>query len=153
MIGIETQEWLGSVTQVMPSLIILDVWQWTPMIALITIAGIATIPADPYESASVDGANIWQRFRHITLPLLMPTVITAVTLRMIDLVKTFDTIYATTQGGPNFASQTLNLMIFDTAFSRFQFGYASALLMVFFIILIVIVLLLMALRKRLGGIE
>ncbi|WP_229263647.1 carbohydrate ABC transporter permease [Cohnella cholangitidis] len=153
MLDIETQEWLGSVTQVMPSLIILDVWQWTPMIALITIAGIATIPADPYESASVDGANIWQRFRHITLPLLMPTVITAVTLRMIDLLKTFDTIYATTQGGPNFASQTLNLMIFDTAFSRFQFGYASALLMVFFIILIVIVLLLMALRKRLGGIE
>jgi multiple sugar transport system permease protein len=152
-LGFQTQEWLGSVTQVMPSLILVDVWQWTPMIALITIAGLATIPSDPYESASVDGATSWQKFIHITLPLLMPTVVTAVTLRMIDLVKTFDTIYATTQGGPNFASQTLNLMIFDAAFSRFQFGYASALLMVFFLILIVMVLLLTAMRKRLGGIQ
>jgi multiple sugar transport system permease protein len=152
-LGFETQEWLGSVTQVLPSLIIVDVWQWTPMIALITIAGIATIPSDPYESASVDGATSWQKFRHITLPLLMPTILTAITLRMIDLVKTFDTIYATTQGGPNFASQTLNLMIFDTAFSSFKFGYASALLMVFFLGLIVLVLLLTAIRKRLGGLQ
>jgi multiple sugar transport system permease protein len=153
LLGLQTQEWLGSVTQVIPSLILVDVWQWTPMIALITIAGIATLPSDPYESASVDGATSWQKFLHITLPLLMPTIITAVTLRLIDLVKTFDTIYATTQGGPNFASQTLNLMIFDEAFSRFQFGYASALLMVFFLILIVMVLVLTAMRKRLGGIQ
>jgi len=152
-LGFETQEWLGSVTQVMPSLILMDVWQWTPMIALITIAGLATIPTDPYESASVDGANAFQKLTRITLPLLMPTILTAVTLRVIDLIKTFDTIYATTQGGPNLASQTLNLLIFDTAFSRFQFGYASALLMVFFILLIAVVLLLTAIRKRLGGIE
>lgn len=151
--GLATQEWLGSVTQVIPSLIIMDVWQWTPMIALIAIAGITSLPSDPYESASVDGATAWQKFIHITLPLLMPTIITAVTLRTIDLVKTFDTIYATTQGGPNFASQTLNLMIFETAFQQFKFGYASALLMVFFALLIIMVLLLTAVRRRLGGLQ
>lgn len=150
-LGLQTQEWLGSVHQVVPSLIVVDVWQWTPMIALIAIAGLATLPSDPYESASVDGANAWQKFTRITLPLLMPTLITAITLRVIDLIKTFDTIYATTQGGPNFASQTLNLMIFETAFANFKFGYASALLIVFFAILVVLVLLLTAARKRLGG--
>ncbi len=152
-LGLETQEWLGSVTQVVPSLILVDVWQWTPMIALIAIAGLATIPSDPYESASVDGASAWQKFTRITLPLLLPTLITAVTLRVIDLVKTFDTIYATTQGGPNFASQTLNLMIFDTAFSGFKFGYASALLIVFFIMLIALVLVLNALRRKAGSLQ
>ncbi|WP_391573237.1 carbohydrate ABC transporter permease [Cohnella sp.] len=152
-LGFETQEWLGSVTQVMPSLIIVDVWQWTPMIALIAVAGLATIPSDPYESASVDGANAWQKFTRITLPLLLPTLITAITLRVIDLVKTFDTIYATTQGGPNFASQTLNLMIFDTAFSGFKFGYASALLIVFFLMLITLVLVLNGLRRKAGSLQ
>ncbi|WP_240416027.1 carbohydrate ABC transporter permease [Paenibacillus periandrae] len=152
-LGFSTQEWLGSVTQVIPSLIVMDVWQWTPMIALICIAGLATVPADPYESASVDGATSVQKFMHITLPLLMPTIMTAVTLRMIDLIKTFDTIYATTQGGPNFTSQTLNLLIFDTAFSSFKFGYASALLIVFFIILLLVVMLLTAIRTRLSGLQ
>jgi multiple sugar transport system permease protein len=149
--GLHTQEWLGSVTQVIPSLIIIDVWEWTPMIALICIAGLATLPTDPYESADVDGASSFQKLVHITLPLLMPTIITAITLRIIDLLKTFDTIYSTTQGGPNFASQTINLMIFDTAFQNFKLGAASALLIMFFAIILLIIILLTAIRKRLGG--
>ncbi|KIL41490.1 ABC transporter permease [Gordoniibacillus kamchatkensis] len=149
--GLPTQEWLGSVTQVIPSLIVVDVWQWTPMIALIVIAGLATLPADPYESAAVDGATGLQKLVHITLPLLMPTIITAVTLRIIDLMKTFDTIYATTQGGPNFASQTLNVKIYDTAFVNFKLGSASALLIIFFAIIMACIVLLTAIRRRLGG--
>jgi multiple sugar transport system permease protein len=149
--GLQTQEWLGSVTQVIPSLILIDVWEWTPMIALICIAGLATLPTDPYESADVDGASSLQKLVHITLPLMMPTIITAITLRIIDLLKTFDTIYATTQGGPNFASQTINLMIFDTAFQNFKLGSASALLIMFFAIILLIIILLTAIRKRLGG--
>jgi multiple sugar transport system permease protein len=151
--GLQTQEWLGSVTQVIPSLILIDVWEWTPMIALICIAGLATLPTDPYESAEVDGASSFQKLVHITLPLLMPTIITAITLRIIDLLKTFDTIYATTQGGPNFASQTINLMIFDTAFQNFKLGSASSLLIMFFAIILLIILLLTAIRKRLGGVQ
>lgn len=151
--GLHTQEWLGSVTQVIPSLILIDVWEWTPMIALICIAGLATLPTDPYESADVDGASSFQKLVHITLPLMMPTIITAITLRIIDLLKTFDTIYATTQGGPNFASQTINLMIFDTAFQNFKLGSASAFLIMFFAIILLIILLLTAIRKRLGGVQ
>lgn len=152
-LGLSTQEWLGSVTQVMPSLILIDVWEWTPMIALIVIAGLATLPSDPYESADVDGATSLQKLVHITLPLLLPTIMTAVILRIIDLLKTFDTIYATTQGGPNFASQTLNLMIFDLAFVNFKLGSASALLIVFFLLILAMIFILMAIRKRLGGLQ
>ncbi|MFC5702423.1 carbohydrate ABC transporter permease [Cohnella faecalis] len=147
-LGFETQEWLGSVTQVLPSLIAIDVWEWTPFIALIVIAGLASLPTDPYESADVDGASAWQKLRHITLPLLTPTIITAVTLRIIDLLKTFDTIYATTQGGPNFASQTLNILVYDLAFQNFKLGSASALLVIFFLLILAVILLLTSIRKR-----
>lgn len=149
-LGIETQEWLGSVTQVIPSLILIDVWEWTPFVALIVIAGLASLPTDPYESAEVDGANAWQKLRYITLPLLTPTIITAVTLRVIDLLKTFDTIYATTQGGPNFASQTLNILVYDLAFQNFKLGSASALLVIFFVLILSVILVLTSIRKRQG---
>lgn len=147
-LGFETQEWLGSVTQVIPSLIAIDVWEWTPFIALIVIAGLASLPTDPYESAEVDGASAWQKLCYITLPLLTPTIITAVTLRVIDLLKTFDTIYATTQGGPNFASQTLNILVYDLAFQNFKLGSASALLVIFFILILSVILVLTSIRKR-----
>ncbi|WP_248929353.1 carbohydrate ABC transporter permease [Paenibacillus hamazuiensis] len=145
--------WLGSVDLVLPSLILVDVWQWTPMIVLIVVAGLTTLPTDPYESASVDGATAAQKFFHITLPLLMPTILTAVILRLIDLLKTFDTIYATTQGGPNYASETLNIMVFNEAFTYFKFGSASALMMLFFLLIMVVIIALIALKKRLGGLH
>ncbi|OXM86758.1 carbohydrate ABC transporter permease [Paenibacillus rigui] len=147
-LGFMKQEWLGSVTQVVPSLILIDVWEWTPFIALIVIAGLASLPSDPYESADIDGASSRQKLFYITLPLLMPTIITAVTLRIIDLLKTFDTIYATTQGGPNFASQTLNIMIYDKAFQNFKLGQASALLVIFFLLILSVIILLTSIRKR-----
>lgn len=142
--------WLGSVDLVLPSLILLDIWQWTPMIVLIVTAGLTTLPTEPYEAASVDGASPMQKFFHITLPLLIPTILTAVILRLVDLLKTFDTIYATTQGGPNYASETLNLMVFTEAFHYFKFGSASALMMLFFLIIMIVIVTLMALKKRLG---
>ena len=89
------------------------------------------------------------RILDIQLPLLTPTIITAVTLRIIDLLKTFDTIYATTQGGPNFASQTLNILVFDLAFQNFKLGYASALLMIFFLLILAVIIVLQLVRR--GG--
>jgi multiple sugar transport system permease protein len=108
-IGLPPQEWLASPDLVMPSLIFIDVWEWTPMIALIVLAGLVSLPKDPYEAAIVDGANTFQVFWNITLPLLKPTIYSAVLLRLIDALKTFDIIYATTQGGPGTSSQTLNI--------------------------------------------
>lgn len=147
-IGLEPQLFLASMTQVIPSLILVDVWQWTPMVSLILLAGLSTLPTDPYESADVDGANAWQKFIHITLPLLMPTIIIATMLRLIDVLKTYDIIYATTQGGPNLKSETLNIYGYVLGFQYFKFGYASALLVVFFLIVLALTLLLIMFRNR-----
>ncbi|WP_372636718.1 carbohydrate ABC transporter permease [Cohnella sp.] len=148
-IGLEPQLYLASMTQVIPSLIVVDVWQWTPMVALILMAGLSTLPTDPYESADVDGASAWQKFVHITLPLLKPTIIIALMLRLIDVLKTFDIIYATTQGGPNFKSETLNIYGYVLGFQYFKLGSASALLVIFFLIVMALTLVLIWTKKRL----
>jgi multiple sugar transport system permease protein len=149
-LGLPGQEWLTSQSLVMPSLIFIDIWEWTPMIALIVLAGLVSLPRDPYEAAMIDGANTWQSFTKITLPLLKPTLYSAVLLRMIDALKTFDIIYATTQGGPGTSSQTINIYGYVLGFQYFKIGQASALLMVFFIIVLSISIFTILLRKRAG---
>jgi multiple sugar transport system permease protein len=149
-LGIPGQEWLTSPNLVMPSLIFIDVWEWTPMIALIVLAGLVSLPKDPYEAAMIDGATTWQTFRKITLPLLKPTLYSAILLRMIDALKTFDIIYATTQGGPGTSSQTINIYGYVMGFQYFKIGEASALLMIFFVIVLSISIFTVLLRKRAG---
>ncbi|WLD94114.1 carbohydrate ABC transporter permease [Alkalihalobacillus sp. AL-G] len=149
-LGLPGLEWLTSPDLVMPSLILIDVWEWTPMIALIVLAGLVSLPRDPFEAAMIDGANSWQTFWKITLPLLKPTIYSAVLLRMIDALKTFDIIYATTQGGPGTASQTINIYGYVLGFQYFKIGQASALLMVFFLIVLSISIFTILLRKRAG---
>ncbi|MFY0544096.1 carbohydrate ABC transporter permease [Brevibacillus sp. H7] len=149
-LGLPPQEWLASPDLVMPSLIFIDVWEWTPMIALIVLAGLVSLPKDPYEAAIVDGANTFQVFWNITLPLLKPTIYSAVLLRLIDALKTFDIIYATTQGGPGTSSQTLNIYGYVLGFQYFKIGQASALLMIFFAIVLGLSVLMIVFRKKAG---
>jgi multiple sugar transport system permease protein len=129
-IGLPPQRWLFGPQSAVPSLILMDVWQWTPFVALIVLTAMMALPADPLEAAIVDGASPWQVFWMVTLPMVRPSIMAAAILRLIDALKTFDQIFITTQGGPGTASQTLVLYIFDQAFRYFNFGYASALIMV-----------------------
>ncbi|TVX94925.1 carbohydrate ABC transporter permease [Cohnella terricola] len=149
MIGLDPQLWIASPTQVIPSLILIDVWQWTPMISLIVMAGLSTLPSEPYEAADVDGASGWQKLVHITLPLLRQTIIVAMMLRLIDVLKTFDIIYATTQGGPNNVSETLNIYGYKLGFQYFKLGMASSLLVLFFLLVMGATLLMVWIRNRL----
>jgi multiple sugar transport system permease protein len=149
--GIQPVDWFGSVNQVIVSLVIIDVWEWTPMICLIVMAGLSTLPKEPYESADVDGAASWQKLVYITLPLIRPTILVAVMLRLLDAQKTFDIIYATTQGGPNMASETLNIYGYTLGFQYFKLGLASSLLVIFFAIVLGLTLALIWMRKRMGG--
>lgn len=126
IVGVPPQEWLGSWQLVIPALALVDIWQYTPFVTLVLLAGLASLPVEPYESARIDGANSWRVLWHITLPLLRPTIIVAALFRIIDTLKTFDTIYVMTMGGPGRASQTMNLFAFQTAFEYFHIGYASA---------------------------
>ena len=151
LLHIPPQLWLGSTQQVLGSLVIVDVWQWTPMIALVVLAGLSSLPTEPYEAAQVDGASRWQVLINITLPLLQPTILVAILLRSIDALKTFDIIYAMTSGGPGFSSETINIYAFVQGFSYFRLGMVSSLLMIFFVIVLGISMLLVMARKRWGN--
>ncbi len=146
-VGLPRGMWIGANDTVIPSLVLVDVWQWTPMIVLICLAGLTALPRDPFESAIVDGASYWQITRHITLPLLMPTITVAMLLRSIDALKTFDIIYTMTLGGPGFSSETLNILTYQYAFYYLHFGYASSLLVVFFALVLGVSLLTTYLRR------
>jgi multiple sugar transport system permease protein len=150
LLHLPPQLWLASTKQVLMSLVIVDVWQWTPMIALVVLAGLTSLPTEPYEAAQVDGASRWQVLTKITLPLLQPTILVAVLLRSIDALKTFDIIYSMTGGGPGFSSETINIYGFVQGFSYFKLGMVSSLLMLFFAIVLGMSMLLVTARKRWG---
>lgn len=139
--------WVSDASTVMMSLILVDIWQWTPMIALIIMAGLAGLSREPYDSAKVDGANGVQILIHITLPMLMPTILTAIILRAVDALKTYDIIYAMTGGGPGYASETLNIMAFKYSFEYFRMGPASAVLVFLFVLVLLFSLGVIRLRK------
>ncbi|MHC2336176.1 carbohydrate ABC transporter permease [Bradyrhizobium sp. USDA 4454] len=149
LVGLPPQLWVFNPTTVIPSLVLVETWQWTPLVMLIVLGGLAAIPTEPYESAQIDGANFWQVFRFITLPLIMPFLFIAGMIRMIDAVKSFDIIFAITQGGPGSASETINVYLYSVAFVYYDLGYGSAIAVVFFLLIVVLAALLLYLRKRL----
>ncbi len=106
------------------------------------------MPVEPYEAARIDGANNWQVFWRITLPLLRPTLMVAILFRAIDCLKTFDTIMVITSGGPGTASETLNIYIFQQAFDYFHMGYASALIVIFLAVILAVCLVLIKYRRH-----
>jgi len=122
----DTFTWTASPKLAMASVIMADVWQWTPFIFLILLAGLQAIPQEPYEAALIDGSSAWQTFRHVTLPLLKPAILIALLLRTMDLLRVFDQIFILTEGGPGFATETVSLYIYRTAFRFSNFGYAAA---------------------------
>ncbi|WP_413993658.1 carbohydrate ABC transporter permease [Labrys okinawensis] len=145
---IPPQAWIFDQNTVIPSLVLVETWQWTPLIMLIVLGGLASMPREPFESAMIDGANGWQKFRYITLPMILPFMMIAVIIRSIDALKSFDIIYAMTQGGPGTASETINLYLYNVAFSYYDIGYGSAIAVVFFVIIILMSLVLLHLRQR-----
>jgi multiple sugar transport system permease protein len=147
-LGLPASLWVYAPETVIPALAIIETWQWTPFTMLIVLGGLAAIPTDPYESATIDGANAWQLFRHITLPLVMPFIMIAAVLRTIDAFKAFDTIYPITQGGPGNASETINIYLYLQAFSYAHIGSSSAVVVVFFAMILMLAYVMMYLRQR-----
>jgi len=146
--GLPKSAWVSSAETVLPSLALVDIWQWTPMITLIVLAGLAGLSQEPYESARVDGANGFQIFTRITLPMIAPTLLTAMILRSIDALKTFDIIYAMTGGGPGYASETLNVMAFKYSFEYFRMGQSSVILVFLFLLVLLLSMSIMRLRRH-----
>jgi multiple sugar transport system permease protein len=122
--------WYGSPETALPSMIFIDVWQWTPFVFLIMLAGLVSLPGDVYEAAEIDGASRWKKFTHITLPLLKPVIVVAVLLRMLEAFKVFDMIWMLTKGGPVHATEVIGVLIYIQAFQSYNLGYAAALALI-----------------------
>jgi multiple sugar transport system permease protein len=125
-INTESLTWTASPRLAFVAVIAVDVWQWTPFVFLVLLAGLQAIPQEPYEAALIDGSSRWQTFRHVTLPLLKPAILIVLLLRTMDLLRVFDQIFILTEGGPGFATEMISLYIYRTAFRFFDFGYAAA---------------------------
>mgnify|MGYP003866776351 CR=1 FL=1 len=138
VLGFEPQAWLASPSTALISLIIVDTWQWTPFILLICLGGLASLPNEPFEAAKVDGANSFQIFHRITVPMLYPFISLALLFRSIDAFKTFDIIYVLTSGGPGILTRTLNLYAYKQGIEFLSMGYAGSIAIVMLIITIVV---------------
>jgi multiple sugar transport system permease protein len=142
--GLAAPNVLAHGTSAFLGLVAVDVWEWTPLLFLIILAGLHSIPQDPIEASQVDGATRLQTFLHHTLPLLRPVLLVAVVLRTIDAVGTFDQIFVLTKGGPGVSTQLISIYSYNTAFLFTQYGQAMAML----VAVLVFLLLLMAAAVR-----
>ena len=121
-----TISWLAESPWIYFSLILADVWQWTPFMFVILLAGLTSIPPNLYEAAELDGVGTWETFKSITLPLLAPMILLSVTFRLLDAVKLFDTIFIMTGGGPGTKTYTGSFYLYTVGFTQFHLGQATA---------------------------
>jgi multiple sugar transport system permease protein len=122
-------------------ILLVDVWEWTPFLFIIILAGLRGLPASPFEAAAIDGAGPFRIFFNITLPMLKPVIIIATLLRMIDAARTYDTVYLLTRGGPDFATDLGSIYLQRVNFQFFNLGYGSALSWLMLLAILAVVLL------------
>jgi multiple sugar transport system permease protein len=141
---------LGDPTKAFIGLVALDVWEWTPLMFLILLAGLQTLPQEPFEAARVDGAGPWRSFVDLTLPMLRPVLAIAIVLRTIDAFGTFDQVFVLTHGGPGEATKLVSIYGYDTSFKFQQTGYAAALFVTIGLIILAFALAAVRLLRRAG---
>ncbi len=147
LFGLPKQEWLSGQATAMPTIIGVDVWHETSLMIVIILAGLTALPRDPIEAAAVDGANRWQTFWTVTLPLLTPVLLVALLIRMIAAMKTYDLIYILTRGGPGSSTETISYSIWKNAFTTLDMGRSAA---ASFLLLAVILVLTVLLVRTMG---
>jgi multiple sugar transport system permease protein len=136
-LGLEPPNWLGSIGMAMKTLILVDVWQWTPFVFIVVFARLQSLPEDIFEAAQLDGAGRIAVFRQITLPLLMPAIVFAAVFRAVDAFRSFDLIYGLSYGGPARSTTTLSFFSFQNGFQFQNYGYAAAVAYMMLLILVV----------------
>ena len=146
-LGLGSHNWLGDPQLALVSVIAIHTWQWTPFAFLVILASLSSLPPDVFEAARIDRANAWQRFVHITLPLIRPAVVIVVILRTMTALSAFAAIFAATGGGPGTATEILNLYAYRTSFTEFNLGYGASLAMVLLALTLATSLLMFRLRR------
>ncbi|NPV55572.1 MAG: sugar ABC transporter permease [Anaerolineae bacterium] len=138
LVGLLPQVWTGDPKTALPSIMIVDIWEFTPFVMLLLLAGLQSIPQEQYEAAMIDGAGSWARTRYITIPWLRPMILVVLLLRTMDSIKIFDQVYALTAGGPGVSSMTLGVYAYINGFRNFHLGYAATISWVLALITIAI---------------
>ncbi len=139
--GLLPVDWLGTTSLALPSVIVVDIWHWTPFCFLLLLAGFESLPQELHEAALVDGASAWAELRHIYLPIMMPVIVVTFLFRFMTSLKVFDEIYLLTGGGPGSSTEVISYTIYRTFFTQDQMGYGSAMsVAVLFLIALMLVL-------------
>ena len=146
-LGLGSHNWLGDPQLALISVIAIHTWQWTPFAFLVILASLASLPPDVFEAARIDRARAWQRFVHITLPLIRPAIVIVVIMRMMVALSAFAAIFAATGGGPGTATEILNLYAYRTSFTDFNLGYGAALAVVLLVITMSVSVLMFRIRR------
>ncbi|MFQ6066337.1 MAG: carbohydrate ABC transporter permease [bacterium] len=124
-IGIRPREWLAHGSTAFPAVMVADIWGWLPFVYLILLAGLQSLPTECFEAADIDGASAWQKFWHVTLPMMEPIIAIATILKSLDAFRTFVYMWVMTRGGPGDSTQVLSTLIFSKAFRLFKYGSGS----------------------------
>lgn len=149
LLGFAPHNWVGDAGTAMLSVIVVDIWHWTPFCFLLFLAGIESLPSDVYEASHMDGASAWQELWYITLPLMLPTIIVTFAFRLVLAFKVFDEIYLLTGGGPGTATEVVSFTLYQRFFTEDRAGYGAAMsIAVIFLVSLLLVLALSARRFR-----
>jgi len=138
LVGIPNHPWLGDPSTALPALVMADVWEWSPFMMVILLAGLQALPRDPFEAAVIDGASRIQIFRYLTLPMLKRTLLIGLLLRTVDSFKEFDKIYVTTLGGPGTTTEVASLYVYKVGFVFLRIGDAAAMAIIMLIIVMMV---------------
>lgn len=130
--------WVAKPTLALFVMVVIDIWEWTPLMFLILLAGMTSLSKEPLEAAAIEGATSWQIFWRIILPLLQPVILVAILIRLIDAFKLFDTIFVITEGGPGLATETTSMFIYYKAFKHFDVGIACSISWIFLILVTIV---------------
>lgn len=147
-IGLGPINFLGDPNIALLSVIFTQVWQWTGYAMIIYLANLQSIPSDMYEAANIDGANGWQKFWKMTLPMLIPSITFNTVMSMIGGLKVFDVVFSMTKGGPGHSTETIVMTLMNKGISEGQYGYGSAFAVIFSLMIMVVVLIQLKVLKR-----
>ncbi len=140
--------WLADPAFALHAVVVISAWQWIPFVVLFVLAGLQVIPSELFEAARIDGAGPLARFWYLTLPLLTPIVMTVAIFRVIDAIKVFDLIYATTAGGPGDSTETISYLVYQTSMNFFDIGYGSAVATLMLVVVSTLALLIVKWNSR-----
>ena len=147
LLGFVPPNWLGDPSITLFTVAFVDIWEWTAFMFLILLAAIESLPVELHEAAQIDGASGWLRFRKLTFPMLVPTILIALTLRITDAFKIFDIFVGLTKGGPGTSTEVYSMYVFRVTLEYFKFGYSGALSVIFLLIMIVSINVLFLFRR------